>query len=241
MIGKSVAIEGLVYQYTHLPMGGKKVRCPYWVDKIKKKIWGPFGGKGSPEQIVEATLMAAKKEGINLNGLSAAQIRSFLKRNRIGIDCSGLVFNLLDALDKEGGGNGLADDIPGAKGKFLIRASVKMLTNNKVSVPVKVIKEIKMGDMIRLGGRTHIVVITAIKKEKTGKIKEIIYAHSSPRTKVSGVHKARIKIKEEAAGLEKQDWLEKTRRGENYGQKYFRPEKGDGIRRLKIWLNWPNF
>jgi hypothetical protein len=237
MIEKSPAIEALLFQYIHLPLGGKKIRCPYWMDKNKKGIVGPFGGKGTPEQIVEATLMAAKKKGINLSVLSPSQIKAFMKKSRIGIDCSGLVFNLLDALDREKNGNGLADDIPGARGKLLVRASVKMLTDNKVALSVKKASEIQVGDMIRMNGRRyvkHVAVIVRIKKDAKGRIKEITYAHSSPRTMIKGVHLGKIRVKNEAGGLEDQEWLEKTREGENYGKFVFSALRGDGIRRLKI-------
>ncbi|MBM3208673.1 hypothetical protein FJZ40_00045 [Candidatus Shapirobacteria bacterium] len=234
MIEKSPAIEQLLYQYTHLPIGGKKIRCPYWMDKIKKGICGPSGGKGSPEQIVEATLMAAKKEGINLDELSTKQIKAFMKRNRIGIDCSGLAFNLLNVLDKEKGGKGLAEKIPGAKGKFLVRANVRMLTDRNVSMPVSSVSDIKIGDMIRLRGGRHIAVVAAVKKSRSGKITEITYTHSSPKTAVSGVHSAKIKVKDEARRLENQEWLEETKDDKNYGKFAFSPLRGDGVRRFKL-------
>ena len=238
MIEKSAAIEELVYQYIHLPLGGKKVRCPYWMDKIKRGIVGPFGGKGTPEQIVEATLAAAKKERINLDSFSASQIRTFMKKNRIGLDCSGLAFNLLDVLDKERGGNGLVDDIPGARGKFLVRANVRMLTERRVAGIIPKVADLKVGDMIKLHSRRrikHILVVVEIKRDRKSKIEEIIYAHSSPGTKISGVHKGKIVVGDENLGLEAQDWQEKTKKGENYGKANFCPRNGDGIRKLKIW------
>lgn len=234
MISVSKASENLLYRYTHLPLGGRKIRAPYWMDKIKKKIWGPYGGKGSPEELVEAANKIAKEKGINLSKLKMSQISLFLKKNRIGLDCSGLAFKLLDALDKEKGGNGLADDIAGARGRFLVRASVAMLTNNEVSAPVKKIVDLRVGDMIRLSGGRHLAVVTQIKK-KGEAVWEITYAHSSTGTALDGVHTAKIIVRKENLGIEKQSWLEVTQKGENYGQKFFQPEKGDGVRRLKVW------
>lgn len=234
MMTSSKAMDNLLYRYTHLLLGGKQIRAVYWMDKIKKKIWGPYGGKGSPEELAEAANKIAKEKGINLTKLKRRQIRLFLKKSLIGMDCSGLAFNLLDALDKEKGGNGLVDDIPGARGRFLVRASVAMLTNNEVSVPVKKISDLRIGDMIRLSAGKHLAVVTQIKKEDK-EIREIVYVHSSSGTAIDGVHTAKILVLNENLGLEKQRWLETAKNGENYGQKFFHPEKGDGIRRLKIW------
>ena len=240
MTYKSPAIEKLLGQYLHLNIGGKKVRCPYWMNILnpdprtdKKKLQGPYGGKGRPEQIIEATLVAAKREGINLNELSPGQIKAFMKKNRIGVDCSGLVYWFLDALDREKGGNGLADDIPGVKGKFLTRANVEMLTNDEVSMPIKAINEAAVGDMIRVVAGKHIAIITGIKKDKGG-TKELVYAHSSNLTETKGVHVGRILIKDSQKSLADQVWLEKTSKGENYGKKHFHLEEGDGVRRLKV-------
>ena len=83
MLEKSPAVEKLLDQYLHLSIAGKKVRCPYWRNKIKKGIWGPFGGKGKPEQIVQATLDVAKIQKVNLKKLSRKKIEDFMKKNRI--------------------------------------------------------------------------------------------------------------------------------------------------------------
>ena len=185
MIQKSLAIEKFLDQYLHLRIAGKKVRCPYWKDRFKEEIWGPFGGKGKPYQIIGATLKIAREQKISLDKLTLLQIRRFMKKNRIGIDCSGLAYWLLDALDREKGGDGLEDDIPNAQGRFLIRADVRMLTNDKVSAPIKKIPKIQVGDMIKLHKGKHIAVIIRIKKVRYA-IKELIYAHSSNVTRTEG-------------------------------------------------------
>lgn len=240
MVQKSPAIEKLLDQYLHLPIAGKKIRCSYWIDKIEKGIWGPFGGKGKPEQIVKATLETARKQKIDIGKLSSMNLKEFMKQNRIGIDCSGLAYWLLDVLDREKGGNGLQDDIPDVKGRFLWplyklpRTSVQMLTSNEASVPINKVSNVKVGDMVRLQGGRHCAVIIRMKKAKD-QIKELIYVHSSNLTEVKGVHVDKILINNPERELAKQTWIERTTKGENYGQKYFRPEKGDGVRRLKIW------
>jgi len=89
--------------------------------------------------------------------------------------------------------------------------------------------------MIRLRAGKHMVVVIRIKKDER-EVKELVYAHSSNLTETRGVHIDRIIIKDLQKGLADQVWMEKTSRSEDYGQKHFHPEEGDGVRRLKVWI-----
>jgi len=235
-IETSRVLQDLFYRYTHLSLGGKKIVCPYWMNNLEKGIYGPIGGKGRPEEVVNAVKEAAKEEKIDLNRMPAEEIVLFMKAKRIGVDCSGFVFWMLDELDKEKGGNGIANDIPGAEGKVIkARANTRMLTDDKVSLPVEKVKEIKVGDMIRMRRGRHVAIVLSVERNPSGIIKSIEYAHSSNAgTKVSGVHKAAIKIVDSNKGLREQKWLERTINEESYGENIFLQE-GDGIKRLKIW------
>lgn len=234
----SKSLDKLFYQYTHLPLGRKKVICPYWINNLKLGIFGPYGGKGTPEEIVQATEDEAKKANLDLEKMTKEEITAFMKRKKIGIDCSGFVFWMLDVLDKEKGGNGIADDIPNSVGKFLpSRANVAMLTNEKVICSIR-IKEVKVGDMIRLDKGRHVAIVMRVVRElgDIGEVKEIEYAHSSSRTKTSGVHNAKIKIIDQNKGLEEQQWYELASENKSYGKIYLLSGIGDGIKRLKSWL-----
>lgn len=229
--GTSQALQKLFAKYTHLPLGGKEISCPYWRNDLKRGIFGPGGGKGRPKEIVEITEQEAKKEGLDLGKMNEEEIISFMEKSRIGIDCSGFVFWMMDVLDKEKGGNGITDDIPGCQGKFLCRANVKMLTSEEVTLPIEKVKDIRVGDIIRLHGGKHVTIVIRVTR-----VREIEYAHSSGLTETSGVHSGRIIINDPEQGLEKQSWQEKTDKGENYGHKYYLTTLGDGVKRLKIWV-----
>lgn len=235
MIEKSAAIEKLLNQYLHLNIAGKKVRCPYWMNilhpnpkKRKKRVQGIYGGKGTPVQIRYATQKRAKLKGVDLVKLSSSQVRKFMERNKIGVDCSGFVYHALNVRNKELGGKGI-DGLVFGKNKNQIgvrHVSAYYLTSSRNSVKVNSVKEMRVGDMIRFKRGAHIAIIVKISPKK------IFYAHSSPSR---GPHLGEIKVNDLDKGLEEQTWLEKTARGENYGRKYFRLERGDGARRLKIW------
>ncbi len=231
------SLQDLFFSYTHLLIGGKEVVCPYWIDSLKKLKHGPGGGKASPQEIIVHTNSKAKESDIDLNKQSEHEIVLFMKKNRIGVDCSGFAFWMLNALDLEKGGNGIADDIPNSRGKIIkIRASTKMLTDEGISFFVQKINEIKPGDMIRLKGGHHLAVVLEIEKDKDGNTEKIIYTHSSSCffTIISGVHKESIIIKDSEKGIQEQDWQEQTPDKSNYALQ-LHPQDGDGIKRLKIW------
>lgn len=231
---KSEALEKLFYKYTHLPIGGKEIVCPYWMNNLEKGIYGPIGGKGTPEQIVQVTVDQARAEGVDLTKLDEQGITLFMKAKMIGVDCSGFAFWMLNELDLEKGGDGVADNIPGSQGKIVkARASVAMLCKDEVSFVIEKVSDVKVGDMIRLRRGKHVSIIAKVSGEDD-KITEIEYAHSSCRTQVKGVHIGKIKVVDEQLGLENQNWEELTEEGTSYGKEY-RPETGDSIRRLNIW------
>lgn len=233
MISSSKALKKLFYQYTHLPLGGKEIRCPYWMNELRLGIVGPGGGKGRPEDIVRSTREKAREAGLVLTKMSEKEILALMKRERIGVDCSGFAFWLLDALDRENGGKGLLKALP-ATGRFPASlANVKLLTSAKYARPVS-LADIKVGDMLRLRAGRHIAVIFRLKYDEKKLLFEIDYAHSSVATKTTGVHLGTIVIKV-PGGLEKQEWLEENKKGQNYGQTSFRPERGDGLYRLRLW------
>ena len=233
----SRALQDLFYNYTHLPLGGKEIVCPYWINSLKRLRYGPGGGKGNPQENIMHTNSKAKEKNIDLNKQSEREIVLFMKKNRIGVDCSGFAFWMLNALDLEKGGNGIYDDIPNSRGKIIkIRASTKMLTDEGISFFVQKINEIKPGDMIRLRGGHHLAVVLEIEKDKDRNTQKIIYAHSSSCffTAVSGVHKESIIIKDSEKSIQEQDWREQTQDKSNYANNLY-PQAGDGIKRLKIW------
>lgn len=200
---------------------GKKVRLPYWCNKFKgKRIQGPFGGKGTPAEIKKAVWAKAKRAGVDLRKMTASQIRSFMKQRRIGIDCSGFAFQVLDFLQP-----GFYRGLKMAAGKSrnpIRRFSAAALTSAENSFPVKRAADIKPGDLIPLSFRgkkvDHVLIVVAA----TGK--EIVYAHSSSRTMVTGPHLGRIKIRKKNQDLRQQQWLEKDKEGNLLSSYLFKGE-----------------
>lgn len=213
-------------------VSGKRVRIPYWQNKFpkgKSRIQGPFGGKGTPVEIKRITLKKAKQANLDLKSLSSSQIRLFMKQKRIGLDCSGFAFQILNFLKPN-----FFTKLKKAPGRSLNpirRFNAQSLTSRENTQRVKRVKDIKVGDLIPVSSNDqnidHVMVVVEIGK------KAIIYAHSSSQTKITGPHLGRIIVTDPTLGLEKQHWLEKTKQGLRLLEFACQPLKSLGVRRVK--------
>lgn len=143
------------------------VGIPYMINVIHdgKIIKERFlGGKGNWKDIQKETQKLAKQEKIDLKKLTPKQVYNFQKKHKIGVDCSGLVSQLLNfygrLLDKK------VDLNPR-------RTSADMLTSSPLSKKIDDLNSIQTGDMIRQKNGHHVLFII----EKTGKT--ISYVDSS--------------------------------------------------------------
>lgn len=227
-------IDQFIKRYADMDIGGMTIHCPYWMNKLKDGkvvLRGFANGKGTATEIREELSKRLKQlpEESKFE-LTAENLRKFARRERIGIDCSGFVYRVLDHLLFLGYGNTGYEKLDLFFSGGISKTNVRRLTDPQYSQEVKNIKDFQLGDMIRLWGGKHIAIV--IKNNKT----EILYAHSSwLSTKIQGVHTSIMQISKVNKSLRDQQWMEETRTGENFGKKYFNPEKGDGVFRLKIF------
>lgn len=228
------AISGFIKLYTEMDIHGVIINCPYWMNKLRAgsvAVRGFANGKGSAGEIRNELIT-------RLNSLSPAEnfeltpdnLRKFARRERIGIDCSGFVYRVLDELLRLGYGNTGYKKLEQVFDGGINRTNAKRLTSSQFAKRVGNIQDYKLGDMIRLRNGKHIAVITGKSKNK------ILYAHASwLSTRIKGVHTSEIQILKADGLLTDQRWMEETRTGENFGEKYFHPADGDGVFRLKIF------
>lgn len=234
MTETSEALQNLFQQYSRLPIGGKEIVCPYWMNKLTSGIFGPGGGKGRPEQIVEIVNKEAENACFDLAKASEEEITAFMRTRRIGVDCSGFAFWMLDALCKEKGNKSLVDLIPEASGGFAgSKANVKLLTSDKFASRID-LSAVQVGDMIRHRGGKHLMVILSIERDDEGSVWKITYAHSSDRTEITGVHLGVIDVVYPQKTLAEQLWQEKNAEGDSYLIDYLQ-ESGDGLYRLLLF------
>ncbi len=214
------SLSGFLKKFFDFRVVGKKVIIPYWRNKLEKKIFGPCGGKGTPEEIKKAVFEAAKQAKLDLKAMTGEEIYLFMKKKRIGLDCSGFAYQLLNFLDYQKGGDGLENTVVGVNGMGIRKTNADSLTNEVNSLPVADYQQVKIGDLIRTVGGKHVLLIVDIGRD------QITYAHIGQETSRLGPHLAKIIIADPTKGIEAQKWEEKIS---------FDPGVGDGIKRLKIW------
>lgn len=185
-------------------------------------------GKGNFQEIALHTIKLAQDQKIDLTKFSDKEIYAFQKKNKIGIDCSGLVYQILnEALQKIQSIN--LDDLLIGTGnkKGVRRLSANLLTSKPNAVKVENFNDIQAGDLIRVNQGQHVILIL----EKTGD--KINYIHNSRKTQIRGVHLGQITITDPHKNLEDQKFSDFTLDNKDYTT-LINTKKGDGIYRLKI-------
>lgn len=158
----------------------KYIGLPYWKNVLKdgKVIKEGFaGGKGNAKDIALKTVELANLKKIKLLNLSEKEIYNFQKKNKIGIDCSGLVCQLLNFY-----GNLIGKNIDLNPRK----TSADMLTSKPLSKPIISKADIQTGDLIRQKNGHHVLFII----EKDNNL--ITYVDSSRENR--GVHYGQIDL-----------------------------------------------
>lgn len=143
------------------------LNLPYMINVLRdgKVIKERFlGAKGNWKDIQKETQKLAKSENVNLEKLSPQKLYNFQKKHKIGIDCSGLVVQLLT----------FYANLMGKKITLEPRkTSANMLTSQPLSQKITDYDLIQPGDMIRQKNGQHVILIL----NKKGKI--INYVQSS--------------------------------------------------------------
>ena len=158
----------------------KYIGIPYWKNILKNGEIikeGFMGGKGNAKDIALKTVELANCKNLKLLNLSEKEIYNFQKKNKIGIDCSGLVCQLLIFY-----GNLIGKNISLNPRK----TSADMLTSTPLSKQIIDISDIQTGDLVRQKNGHHVLFII----EKNNDV--ITYVDSSRENR--GVHYGQANI-----------------------------------------------
>lgn len=199
-----------------LPLGNKKIPCPYRRNEVGsfQELGPEFQGKSSPETLTKTTKKLAKKQNFDLEKATAEEIRNFMVKNKLGIDCSGYIYRMLNYLIQEVRGKNLE----GFGLPHVGRTNIAKLTSDEFGAPVYDLTDSKPGDIIRLNSKGDILHGVLIIENDDN---VITYAHSSGITNPSGVHTGQIingKFPDELKLFS------------------YNIDEGDGIRRLKALI-----
>lgn len=135
------------------------IGLPYMINIIRdgRIIKERFmGAKGNWKDIEKETKRLARENQVNLSKLSPQRLYNFQKKHKIGIDCSGLVSQLLTYYGKLLGVNITINPR---------KTSADILTSEPLSSKIDDIDNIQTGDLIRQKNGHHVLFII----EKKGK------------------------------------------------------------------------
>jgi hypothetical protein len=241
------AAQKIIHDYFNLPLDGKKVPCPYYLN-FKKLRMGlrVLVGKGTPEEIIQESLIYEKLRRINFSQMTIEEIRDFLVKRHIGIDCSGFITHILDFWLRSQGKKHLWKYLHFPKQNFyqvitrklrpVENISAYLLTNDLNSSQIKDLYNIRCGDLIRLKGLKqgfHVMMISQIEKAN-GKIDSFQYIQASRwYNKEHGARVGKVIIKDHLKPLVFQKWLDEQE-GHNWTFEEICKDKDySQIRRLK--------
>ncbi len=217
-------VQNFINSYFKLPLGGKEVPCPYYINI--KKIRQRMGlrvliGKGTPEEIKQESLIYEKLRGTNFYNMTIEEIRDFLVKRHIGIDCSGFIVHAINSWLKEIKKKKLCKYIKFPKqslyrkiARFLRPVEnipANILTNNDNTIHIKNLNNIRCGDLIRLKGLKgghHVMMISEVTQEK-GKTISFKYIHATKwYEKQHGVREGEVIVRNMKEPLYKQKWTD---------------------------------
>lgn len=243
----------MIRSYSNLRIGGKKVIAPYYMNLRKKRgELRVMVGKGTPEEIEQEVNVWAQVKGFNLKKADPTQIRDFMMKMDIGIDCSGFVVYVLnEELDSRGlspiwsylkyKNNSIIDKV-----RRILRPAenvgANVLTNEDNCVKIENWNDIEPADLIRAKGKQknahHVAIITKVEKDESGKVLVFEYFHSHRfYENECGIRKGKVEITHPKAELKDQKW-EDDLNGRNYMLEDLLVDYEDnGIRRPKILLS----
>lgn len=219
------------YINSYANLGGifEGVSIPYFNNNNSKKraALRVFLGKASVEELREELELISLRKHLDYNKISTEEKKKFIVESNLGLDCSGLVFHILNHYLKFERKENIRKYLK-FKNKNLIKfifRIFRLVENTSVQVFFDSSKEVSLGeakvlDLIIIKStdtkKNHIMLITDIEREQ-GKIKTIKYIHSI-RWNTSlryehGVDTGLINIIDLNKNLKEQVWLEKDKTG----------------------------
>ncbi|MBT3538908.1 hypothetical protein HOF40_00735 [Candidatus Parcubacteria bacterium] len=191
----------LIDQFLNLTFNGKKVSTPYFNNRRagSRGALRVSVGKGSIEDIREELKILSLREKVDLRDLDEEIIKRFIVNHKIGIDCSGFVYYILDTeLQAQNKGH-LKKHLkfPHVKNplrKLLTKlrpvenCSVKTLAHEMNSTKIE-LKNIQSGDMIMLmntGPRKDYNHVMLVESVILNEVKDLSYHENSQQKEQEG-------------------------------------------------------
>lgn len=193
----TAAAIAVIADFSSLRIGNTPIPCLYYNNNRAKLRAGlrVCIGKGSAREIEEEMRLIAQRDKVNLQTMDDAMLRMLMQKHNIGIDCSALVYYVLDAEVRSKKNIPLRRALcfPYATNpirKILARlrpvenTNVKTLAHDSNSTMIA-ISDVRAGDMITIleGGLDHawnhvMIIHEVVQEEGANTTLTIQYTHS---------------------------------------------------------------
>jgi len=239
-------IKREIDEYLNLSVMGMPCKVPYIFGSSWLEFWRT-GGKGSINDIRVESEKLFKLYDLDPSEMTEFERYKFLRSKRVGIDCSGMVYQIFDIASRELLNKPLKELINRKKGiigeidKKLLgfkrerRVASRHLTSDLNSVSITNLLDLQIGDMIKMSTSDPKIGHVAIIYEVDRTCDKITYAHSSFHTKKVGPHLGIINVLDWNKLLEDQEWEEQSTDNKTDLSIRVKSAEGMGIRRLKIF------
>lgn len=209
--------QDLINNYLNIHSRGISTACPYHINHslFSRKL--SMLGKGTPADIEDEVERAFTSLGFNPH--SPEQLQSYMRACGIGIDCSGFVGHILDSVSQETTGRPLTKHFKagGARNKLTVylrkhgALSASTLTSPKNCNPVNNLAQARPGDLIRIPGGRHVILINEISLDQDNNACEISYVQSSCKfLEESGVVTGMVRVVKDRE-LHELNWQDNTK------------------------------
>ncbi len=243
-----------INEYKNLKLGGKEIPCPYFINSEKEKGGlRVLVGKGSPEEIEHEVKVWAQLRGFDLEQATVDEIREFMIKHKIGVDCSGFLVHVINRWMKKRMGKRLIDCLKFENNSLFsilkrrLRSAENIgastLTSEMNTTKITDLNEVRPGDLIRLKGirknAHHIAMVSEMEGDFSGEkfiIKSFKYVHSTRNyADKHGLREGEVKITKPGKELKDQEWTE-IYKGKSWTYEGLMKEYEDnGMRRLKCF------
>lgn len=195
-------VQNFIDKWFELEIDTKKIPAPYFINIggfLKKPV---LAGKGTIEEIQNTT-----EEMIKGKDLNAQEILDFMHENGIGIDCSGLVYQIYDFWIQSKEKGRLQDFLPQVPfyklRKFLSRKTKPQnsigadeFTSEPFSQKID-LKDIEPGDLIRTKSGKHVLFVTEVETHENENPKRIKFVQSARLYNRDGIRYGEIFLNED--------------------------------------------
>src|SRR3989344_6014719 len=218
----------LIDRYFNIKVGEWSFACPYFMnERGLRNLPIAYSGKGLPEEIeAEISKIYERKKGVVKSAASAKKMMIFCI---LGIDCSGLVVNILDEHLKETRGLSIYDVVRYPSWVWRLRAYFRPRTNisadlltGELNIVAEELAQVRPGDMIKRG-RNHVMLVEWVDARQFG----YIHADTMPEW---GLQRGAVEVIDAKLPLEKQGWSVKEDLG------LYKKAGDKGLVRLRVLM-----